>query len=116
MENDKVVTIFSIEKDVTFIGRLVSINDIVLKDPFVSRQHALIKFKDNQFIIYDFNSSGGVLVNNERVKMQSLNSGDEIKLGHTVLIFKDKKEVTAYSEVTELDSATRIMKLDEEKN
>jgi pSer/pThr/pTyr-binding forkhead associated (FHA) protein len=115
MESDKVVTIFSIEKDVTFIGRLVSINDIVLKDPYVSRQHALIKFKDNQLILYDFNSSGGVFVNSERIKMHSLKSGDEIKLGHTVLLFKDKTEVTAYSEVTELDSATRIMKLNNEK-
>ncbi|MFH1729448.1 MAG: FHA domain-containing protein [Pseudomonadota bacterium] len=109
-DQDRIITVFNIEKDVTFIGRLASINDIVLKDPYVSRQHALIKIKDNAHIIYDFNSSAGVFVNGEKISMHNLADGDQITLGHTTLVYRERDDVTAITEMTEIEDETMIIK------
>lgn len=67
-------------KDNISIGRSPT-NDIVLKAPKVSRQHAAINKYNNQFIIIDLKSSNGVYVNGQKVDECVLNSGDEISIG-----------------------------------
>lgn len=66
-------------------------NHICLRDPKVSRFHALIKVKDSYLIIKDLQSTNGTLVNNVRIRRQKLQPGDLIKLGDTIIQVKLEK-------------------------
>lgn len=73
-------------KDNTSIGRSPS-NDIALKAPKVSRQHAAINVYNNQYIIIDLKSSNGVYVNGTKVDECVLKPGDEISIGGYKFLF-----------------------------
>lgn len=73
-------------KDNTSIGRSPS-NDITLKAPKVSRQHAAINMYNDQHIIIDLKSSNGVYVNGTKVDECVLNSGDEVSIGGYKFVF-----------------------------
>lgn len=73
-------------KDNTSIGRSPS-NDITLKAPKVSRQHAAINMYNDQHIIIDLKSSNGVYVNGTKVDESVLNSGDEVSIGGYKFLF-----------------------------
>ncbi|NDJ62880.1 MAG: FHA domain-containing protein [Chloroflexi bacterium] len=69
------------------IGRLDS-NDICIREQHVSRQHAVINYREGLFLITDLDSANGVYVNNQRVTQPyPLASGDEIRLYVPVLHF-----------------------------
>lgn len=62
------------------IGRLDS-NDICIKEQHVSRQHAVINYRDGIFVITDLDSANGTFVNDMRLDQSyPLASGDEIRL------------------------------------
>ncbi|CAG1769835.1 partial Transcriptional regulatory protein EmbR, partial [uncultured bacterium] len=62
------------------IGRLET-NDISIKEQHVSRQHAVINYRDGIFMITDLGSANGVFVNGERITEPfPLAHGDEIRL------------------------------------
>lgn len=67
-------------KENTSIGRSPS-NDVVLKEPKVSRQHAAINKYNEHYIIIDLKSSNGVYVNGVKVDECVLHPGDEISIG-----------------------------------
>lgn len=73
-------------KENTSIGRSPS-NDITLKAPKVSRQHAAINMYNNQFILIDLKSSNGVFVNGAKIDECVLNPGDEVSVGGYKFIF-----------------------------
>lgn len=74
-------------KDNISIGRSPS-NDIILKAPKISRQHAAInKYKD-QYILIDLKSSNGAYVNGKKIDEHALEEGDEISLGGYKMLFK----------------------------
>lgn len=66
--------------DNTSIGRSPS-NDVTLKAPKVSRQHAAINKYNNQYIIIDLKSSNGVFVNGAKIDEYVLKEGDEVSIG-----------------------------------
>lgn len=73
--------------DAVTIGRGNS-NDIVLKDSFVSHEHAVIQLMNNLYVIEDMGSINKTYVNGEAVTgRQYLQSGDEISIGSTVFQF-----------------------------
>ena len=76
-------------KENTSIGRSPT-NDVVLKAPKVSRQHAAINMYNNQYIIIDLKSSNGVYVNGSKVDEAVLNSGDEVSVGGYRFTFHQK--------------------------
>lgn len=78
---------YPLRKKVVNIGR-ESDNDIVLDDPKVSRQHAKMKLEGDTFVIYDLASSNGTFVNGQKIMNETLQDGDEIKIGDTVFAFK----------------------------
>lgn len=82
---DKGETSFFIEDADIFIGRIQSINDICINDPSVSRQHAHVKRKDDNYTIYDLKSLNGVILNGKRVSRARLKHGDKIKLGNVII-------------------------------
>lgn len=69
------------------IGRSSS-NDIVLKAPKVSRQHAAINMYNDQFIIIDLKSSNGVYVNGSKIDECILKLGDEVSVGGYRFVFE----------------------------
>jgi len=64
--------------------------DICLHDPFVSRRHAEIRADGKRWLIFDFDSTNGALVNDLPVAGQELLDGDLIEVGYTTLIFRVK--------------------------
>jgi len=69
------------------IGR-EPVNAIQLHDTEVSRRHAELRQKGREFELVDLSSSNGTFVNNRRVDRHQLESGDEVRIGSTVLLYK----------------------------
>lgn len=76
-----------IEGATATIGRS-SNNDIQIPEQHVSRQHAVISYRDGVFMINDLASSNGTFVNDQQVKEPfPLFAGDTIRLFEPVLEF-----------------------------
>jgi pSer/pThr/pTyr-binding forkhead associated (FHA) protein/uncharacterized RDD family membrane protein YckC len=74
------------------IGRDPS-NDLVLSDSMVSRRHAIMERKGEDYVIRDNNSSNGTVVNGDRVSGdQPLRDGDLIAIGSARLLFQMDSE------------------------
>jgi len=82
-------TTYQIKGYVTKIGR-GSDQDLVLSDPFISNEHAVIRFEDEKWKIENVSSSKqGTLVNGNQVtEPVEITAGDRITLGTTVVEFK----------------------------
>lgn len=85
IEGEGKMTSYDVRKEAT-IGRASS-NMIVLKEAKVSRQHATVTKKGEEYLVEDLNSSNGVFVNNERIKEYALSDGDEIRIGDFLMKF-----------------------------
>jgi hypothetical protein len=59
-------------------------NDLVLDDPQVSRNHAVLEARGRAVEVVDLNSENGTHVNGERVSRRALADGDRISLGPDV--------------------------------
>jgi pSer/pThr/pTyr-binding forkhead associated (FHA) protein len=69
------------------IGRSAN-NDIQIAEQHVSRQHAVINYRDGVFMINDLNSSNGTFVNDNQVQEPfPLFAGDEIRLYVPIIKF-----------------------------
>jgi len=62
------------------VGRKVD-KDLVVPDPRVSRDHALILSEDGEFYVVDQGSKHGTFVNGERVQRQKLQRNDRLEFG-----------------------------------
>src|SRR5438477_586832 len=62
------------------VGRKVD-KDLVIADPRVSRDHALITLENGQFYVDDQGSKHGDFVNGERVQRKSLERNDRVEFG-----------------------------------
>jgi pSer/pThr/pTyr-binding forkhead associated (FHA) protein len=69
------------------IGRLPECG-IVLSDSNVSRRHAELRRTNDGIFVTDLGSTNGTRVNGVPVREQLLNSGDEVSVGSTRLIFE----------------------------
>ncbi len=77
-----------VNKPVISLGRTDK-NDIILDNPKISRQHAVIKLEAETFRVYDLGSSNGTFVNDQRVTEPiALQDGDTVRLGDLAFIFK----------------------------
>ena len=81
------------KKEIPVAGKIISVgrdpsNDLVLLDAMVSRRHAILERRGEQFVIRDNSSSNGTLVNGDRVvSEQPLRDGDLIAIGSARLLF-----------------------------
>ncbi len=81
----------------TSIGKSKS-NDIVLPMPSVSRFHAVLAKKQNEWVVTDTFSKNGILVNGEKIDgRQVLEDGDVIEIGGVPLKFQCAEAVSAES-------------------
>ena len=79
----------------TSIGKSKA-NDIVLPIPTVSRFHAVIAKKRNEWIVTDTFSKNGILVNGEKIEGKAaLNDGDVIEIGSIPLVFQCAEALTS---------------------
>ena len=62
------------------VGRKVD-KDLVIADPRVSRDHALILLEDGDFFLLDQGSKHGTFVNGERIQRQKLERNDRLEFG-----------------------------------
>lgn len=61
-------------------------NDLVIKDPYVSGNHAKIFVKDDRLFIEDLGSTNGTYVNGRRIDMiEQIEEGDIIDIGRISL-------------------------------
>jgi len=110
-----------VDRDSISIGRLPD-QDIVLREPIVSRQHAVIVREKESYAVVDRNSSHGTYVNGVRVQRAALKSGDLLHLGslegpsirfhHAA---KERKPVTPLGKATTLLSSIVSHSVQDEK-
>lgn len=62
------------------IGRKTE-NALVIPDPSVSREHAMIVQENGDFFVVDRGSKQGTFVNSDRVERRKLNSNDRVQIG-----------------------------------
>jgi len=97
------------KKEIPIVTRVISIgrdpsNDLVLSDSMVSRRHAILEHRDNQYILRDNNSSNGTMVNGDRVDIEKpLRDGDLVAIGSSRLLFqldeRDLRQALAHPHV-----------------
>src|SRR5882762_9819235 len=85
--------VFTMLKEVASIGR-ANDNDIVLNDFSVSRRHAYLKKEDDDWVIYDNQSTNGVRVNEKAVPRAVVRDGDHALIGTFLLRFRDDPAVS----------------------
>jgi pSer/pThr/pTyr-binding forkhead associated (FHA) protein len=78
--------VFPIEQPETLIGRSPSAH-LCIPDESISREHAVILFEDDTFVLEDLQSTNGTRVNGKRIRTAPLADGDEFQLGQTRLRF-----------------------------
>jgi pSer/pThr/pTyr-binding forkhead associated (FHA) protein len=115
-KDDAVVFEHTLENLPVLIGRK-STNHIVLDEKNVSRQHAQILMKEDQYFIQDMGSTGGTRVNGEPVVEKDIHTGDRIGIGSFELLFnsgipEDERTIFDADDQTQLEEGTE---LDEER-
>ncbi|MCB0308828.1 MAG: GGDEF domain-containing protein [Bdellovibrionales bacterium] len=76
----------SLEKQEMLIGRGEH-TDVRILSENVSRQHAKIFRKGQDFIVEDLNSTNGTFINTKKVVQSTLRDGDLVLIGNTILKF-----------------------------
>lgn len=72
----------------TRVGRQGELGDIIIDDPYVSREHAIVRLSGDAFTIDDVASANGVRVNDVEVRSRRLRHGDLVEIGYTLLRFE----------------------------
>ncbi|MDO4437657.1 MAG: DUF3662 domain-containing protein [Coriobacteriaceae bacterium] len=70
------------------VGRERAAADVVLRDPNVSRSHAVLTYTGSDWSIEDLNSTNGTLVNNRRISRCPLRTGDLLTFGLSTFEFR----------------------------
>lgn len=71
---------FPVTKERFVIGRGKQTSDLTIKDPNVSRQHAMIEFLNGQYYMVDMGSTNGVEYGGQRVQRQIVHEGDVFRV------------------------------------
>jgi len=65
-------------------------NDIILRDPKVSRHHAEIIFERGFFVVHDLSSANGTYINGRRVRVAPLTHSAKVRMGNTYGRFSEE--------------------------
>jgi neural Wiskott-Aldrich syndrome protein len=69
-----------VNKDRFIIGRGKQTSDLTIKDPNVSRQHAMVEFLNGQYYMVDMGSTNGVEYQGQRIARKVIAEGDIYKI------------------------------------
>ncbi|MFN2120742.1 MAG: FHA domain-containing protein [Anaerolineales bacterium] len=72
------------------IGSSALKSEIVLPDPDISPQHAVLRGDGRQFTLRDMSLSG-TYINNRRVQQVRLGNGQRMRMGNTELVYHEKR-------------------------
>ena len=72
--------------EVITIGR-VPLNHVVIDNPTVSAQHAILARLGDSYRLKDLGSTNGTQINGVRITDAELNDGDKIRFGSVVAVF-----------------------------
>ncbi|HEY0140975.1 MAG TPA: FHA domain-containing protein [Thermoanaerobaculia bacterium] len=75
-------------------------NDIILRDPKVSRHHSEIVFERGFFVLHDLSSANGTYVNGKRVRVAPLTHGARLRMGNTYGRFSEELPTEADAPAT----------------
>lgn len=64
--------------------------DLRLADTGVSRRHVDVRFDGTGAVLHDLGSTNGTTVNGHRAQSWQLQHGDVVRLGHTVLVYRQE--------------------------
>ena len=78
--------VFPLQRAVTRIGRKLE-NDLVIQDMLVSREHATIRYENDEFVLQDSGSTSGTFINGKRVEKSVLRHGDLINMANVIIKF-----------------------------
>ncbi len=78
---------FPLEVERAVIGRLAG-SEVEIQDPGASRRHAEIRRQGDEFVVVDLGSTNGTLVNDAPISEYTLEDGDRITIGRTILEFR----------------------------
>lgn len=82
---------YYIIEDEILLGRHRN-NDIIIKDPFVSKEHFRIIKDGDQYFLEDLGSANGTLVNQKKIEdVRKLKNGDIIQVGQIQFLFVNRK-------------------------
>lgn len=90
--NFKMQEYYVIDGDIS-LGRS-SKNDVVIKDKFVSKNHLLIRIKNQRYYLEDLGSANGTFLNGVKIdpnELIELQNNDKIGVGFIQFIFVDKR-------------------------
>jgi pSer/pThr/pTyr-binding forkhead associated (FHA) protein len=76
-------------------------NDIILRDPKVSRHHAEIVFERGFFVLHDLASANGTYVNGKKVRVAPLTHGAKLRLGNSYGRFSEELPTETDAPATE---------------
>ncbi len=89
-------SVHQLDGDRVPVGKAVDDGITIPDDAMVSRLHSLFERFGSAWCVRDLGSSNGTFVNGERIwSSQQLRHGDEIRVGHTRLLFRDSASVGA---------------------
>jgi pSer/pThr/pTyr-binding forkhead associated (FHA) protein len=71
---------FAVTKDRFIIGRGKQSSDLTIKDPNVSRQHAMVEFLNGQYYMVDMGSTNGIEYNGQRIARKAVAEGDVFRI------------------------------------
>lgn len=71
---------FQVAKDRFIIGRGKTSSDLTIRDPNVSRQHALVEFSGGNFYMVDMGSTNGIEFSGQRVQRKAIQNGDVFRI------------------------------------
>jgi len=95
---------YPLEKEECVIGREL-INDLIISDPEISRRHARLFKKKEQYFVEDLGSTNGTFFSGKRLtKPVQLKNGDSIALGKSIVfefIAEEKEAVPQVEETKE---------------
>ena len=77
----------AVTKDRFIIGRGKQSSDLTLKDPNVSRQHAMVEFQNGVYFMVDMGSTNGVEYNGQRIARRQIAEGDVYRICDHAILF-----------------------------
>ncbi len=86
----KVKEYYSLEGEI-FLGR-GNENQIILKDPYISKKHLKIVEDEGNYYLEDLNSANGTYLNGDRVMdVVELKNGDRIRVGQVEFLYVNRE-------------------------
>jgi hypothetical protein len=77
----------SVNKEKFIIGRGRQTSDLTIKDPNVSRQHAMVEFQNGVYYMVDLGSTNGVEYQGQRVTRKAIAEGDIFRICDHEVVF-----------------------------